>query len=84
MVATSIDYRFAELKDFHGIEDESPSVGTAGPQKMASGLLCMYPDVVLSDNLMEWTYYSAYSNSIVKLQLLRSNVWAHRLARNLH
>ncbi|KAL6297248.1 tubulin-folding cofactor E [Prunus yedoensis var. nudiflora] len=31
--------RFAELKVFHGIEDEKPLVGAAGPQKMASGLL---------------------------------------------
>ncbi|KAA8549632.1 hypothetical protein F0562_001350 [Nyssa sinensis] len=31
--------RFSELKIFHGIEDERPSIGTAGPQKMASGLL---------------------------------------------
>ncbi|CAN6678796.1 unnamed protein product [Malus baccata var. baccata] len=31
--------RFAELKVFHGIEDEKPLVGTAGPQKMSSGLL---------------------------------------------
>lgn len=31
--------RFAELKNFHGIEDERRSVGVAGPQKMASGLL---------------------------------------------
>uniref|UniRef100_A0A5B7B8U5 CAP-Gly domain-containing protein n=1 Tax=Davidia involucrata TaxID=16924 RepID=A0A5B7B8U5_DAVIN len=33
--------RFAELKHFHGIEDERPSIGTAGPQKMASGLLSL-------------------------------------------
>lgn len=33
-------YRFAELKAFHGIEDEKPLVGAAGPQKMATGLLC--------------------------------------------
>ncbi|KAF3434118.1 hypothetical protein FNV43_RR25221 [Rhamnella rubrinervis] len=31
--------RFSELKDFHGIDYEKPSVGLAGPQKMASGLL---------------------------------------------
>ncbi|PPR94868.1 hypothetical protein GOBAR_AA25802 [Gossypium barbadense] len=31
--------RFVELKNFYGIEDERPSVGAAGPQKMASGLL---------------------------------------------
>ncbi|KDP45616.1 hypothetical protein JCGZ_17223 [Jatropha curcas] len=31
--------RFAELKAFHGIEGERPSVGTSGPQKMASSLL---------------------------------------------
>ncbi|KAG6657042.1 tubulin-folding cofactor E isoform X1 [Carya illinoinensis] len=31
--------RYAELKISHGIEDERPSVGAAGPQKMASGLL---------------------------------------------
>ncbi|GAV68308.1 hypothetical protein CFOL_v3_11811 [Cephalotus follicularis] len=31
--------RFAELKVIHGIEDERPSVGAAGPQKMSSGLL---------------------------------------------
>lgn len=32
--------RFAELKEFHGIDDEKPSNGADGPQKMASGLLC--------------------------------------------
>ncbi|GKV12409.1 hypothetical protein SLEP1_g23551 [Rubroshorea leprosula] len=42
--------RFSELKKFHGIEDERPSVGTAGPQKMASGLLsitlkCVGPSI---------------------------------------
>ncbi|KAI8568646.1 hypothetical protein RHMOL_Rhmol02G0216600 [Rhododendron molle] len=31
--------RFLELKEFHGIEDEKPSTGAAGPQKMASGLI---------------------------------------------
>ncbi|CAM8975213.1 unnamed protein product [Rhodiola kirilowii] len=31
--------RLAELKVHHGIEDERPSAGAAGPQKMASGLL---------------------------------------------
>ncbi|KAB2628618.1 tubulin-folding cofactor E [Pyrus ussuriensis x Pyrus communis] len=31
--------RFAELKVFHGIEDEKLLVGTAGPQEMSSGLL---------------------------------------------
>ncbi|KAF2928720.1 tubulin-folding cofactor E [Oryza sativa Japonica Group] len=31
--------RFAELKAFHGIEDEKPSSRTSGPQKMASGLI---------------------------------------------
>ncbi|XP_050219249.1 tubulin-folding cofactor E [Mercurialis annua] len=31
--------RLAELKAFHGIEDERPSIGTSGPQKMASGLM---------------------------------------------
>uniref|UniRef100_A0A1D1YDC0 Tubulin-specific chaperone E n=1 Tax=Anthurium amnicola TaxID=1678845 RepID=A0A1D1YDC0_9ARAE len=31
--------RFAELKIRHGIEDEKPSTGITGPQKMASGLL---------------------------------------------
>ncbi|GMJ11703.1 PFIFFERLING, TUBULIN-FOLDING COFACTOR E [Hibiscus trionum] len=31
--------RFVELKNFYGIEDERPSVGASGPQKMASGLL---------------------------------------------
>lgn len=31
--------RFSELKVFHGIEDERPSNGAAGPQKMASGLI---------------------------------------------
>ncbi|KAJ0095427.1 hypothetical protein Patl1_15473 [Pistacia atlantica] len=31
--------RFIELKDFYGIEDERPSIGATGPQKMASGLL---------------------------------------------
>lgn len=31
--------RFNELKSLHGIEDERPSNGAAGPQKMGSGLL---------------------------------------------
>lgn len=31
--------RFVELKDFHEIDDERPSIGPAGLQKMASGLL---------------------------------------------
>ncbi|XP_065880822.1 tubulin-folding cofactor E [Euphorbia lathyris] len=31
--------RFAELKAFHGIDDERTSLGTSGPQKMASGLI---------------------------------------------
>ncbi|CAK9186882.1 unnamed protein product [Ilex paraguariensis] len=31
--------RFAELKEFHGIEDGRPLIGVAGPQKMASGLI---------------------------------------------
>ncbi|KAL5569494.1 hypothetical protein UlMin_026069 [Ulmus minor] len=31
--------RFAELKNFYGIEDEKLSSGAVGPQKMASGLL---------------------------------------------
>ncbi|XP_066325083.1 tubulin-folding cofactor E-like [Miscanthus floridulus] len=31
--------RFAELKSFHGIEDEKPTSSTSGPQKMASGLI---------------------------------------------
>lgn len=31
--------RFAELKAFHGIEDEKPTSRTLGPQKMASGLI---------------------------------------------
>ncbi|KAK2635452.1 hypothetical protein Ddye_030244 [Dipteronia dyeriana] len=31
--------RFGELKNIHGIEDEGPSIGAGGPQKMASGLL---------------------------------------------
>ncbi|KAJ6825185.1 tubulin-folding cofactor E [Iris pallida] len=33
--------RFAELKALHEIEDEKPSTGPAGPQKMGSGLLCI-------------------------------------------
>lgn len=33
--------RFEELKSFHGIEDNRLSVGPAGPQKLASGLICM-------------------------------------------
>ncbi|RVW33183.1 Tubulin-folding cofactor E [Vitis vinifera] len=36
---TRLHPRFAELKEFHGIEDERPLTGAAGPQKMASGLL---------------------------------------------
>ncbi|KAI9169110.1 hypothetical protein LWI28_007116 [Acer negundo] len=31
--------RFGELKNLRGIEDERPSIGAGGPQKMASGLL---------------------------------------------
>ncbi|KAL6624574.1 hypothetical protein ACP70R_031895 [Stipagrostis hirtigluma subsp. patula] len=31
--------RFAELKAFHGIEDEKPTSSASGPQKMASGLI---------------------------------------------
>ncbi|KAL9672728.1 hypothetical protein QQ045_028980 [Rhodiola kirilowii] len=38
---TNCKHRLAELKVHHGIEDERPSAGAAGPQKMASGLLCM-------------------------------------------
>ncbi|KAI3761099.1 hypothetical protein L1987_51507 [Smallanthus sonchifolius] len=42
--------RFSELKAFHGIEDERPSNGPAGPQKMASGLItvtlkCIGPSI---------------------------------------
>lgn len=33
--------RFSELKALHGIEDEKPSCGISGPQKMASGLVCI-------------------------------------------
>ncbi|KAJ6801856.1 tubulin-folding cofactor E [Iris pallida] len=33
--------RFAELKALHGIADEKPSTGPAGPQKMGYGLLCI-------------------------------------------
>lgn len=31
--------RFAELKKFHGIEDEKPANGATGPQKMSSSLV---------------------------------------------
>ncbi|CAO2828448.1 unnamed protein product [Amaranthus hypochondriacus] len=31
--------RFYELKSLHGLEDERPSIGATGPQKMSSGLL---------------------------------------------
>ncbi|OIT04566.1 PREDICTED: tubulin-folding cofactor E [Nicotiana attenuata] len=31
--------RFAELKSFHGIEDQKATSGATGPQKMASGLI---------------------------------------------
>ncbi|KAJ9567752.1 hypothetical protein OSB04_003718 [Centaurea solstitialis] len=42
--------RFTELKAFHGIEDERPSNGPTGPQKMASGLItvtlkCVGPSI---------------------------------------
>ncbi|KAK9054270.1 hypothetical protein SSX86_025348 [Deinandra increscens subsp. villosa] len=42
--------RFTELKSFHGIEDERPSNGPAGPQKMSSGLItvtlkCIAPSI---------------------------------------
>ncbi|KAH7681405.1 Ubiquitin-like protein [Dioscorea alata] len=33
--------RFSELKLLHGIDDEKPATGTAGPQKMSAGLLCI-------------------------------------------
>ncbi|KAI3767563.1 hypothetical protein L2E82_17780 [Cichorium intybus] len=33
--------RFTELKAFHGIEDEKPSNGPTGPQKMSSGLIAV-------------------------------------------
>ncbi|PKA65949.1 hypothetical protein AXF42_Ash010358 [Apostasia shenzhenica] len=33
--------RFAELKALHGLDDEKPSTGIAGPQKMGAGLICM-------------------------------------------
>ncbi|XP_043693544.1 tubulin-folding cofactor E-like [Telopea speciosissima] len=33
--------RFVELKQLHGIDDEKQSVGAAGPQKMAAGLLSL-------------------------------------------
>ena len=36
-----LDIRFTELKAFHGIEDEKPSNGPTGPQKMSSGLISM-------------------------------------------
>lgn len=32
--------RFTELKKIHGLDDERPSTGASGPQKMASGLIC--------------------------------------------
>lgn len=32
--------RLAELKKIHGLDDERPSTGASGPQKMASGLIC--------------------------------------------
>ncbi|CAA2985722.1 tubulin-folding cofactor E isoform X1 [Olea europaea subsp. europaea] len=38
---TRLHPRFAELKKIHGIEDERPLTGATGPQKMASGLICM-------------------------------------------
>ncbi|XP_061366915.1 tubulin-folding cofactor E isoform X2 [Gastrolobium bilobum] len=31
--------RFSELKNFHGIEDEKPSIGASGPQTISSGFL---------------------------------------------
>ncbi|XP_057974807.1 tubulin-folding cofactor E isoform X2 [Malania oleifera] len=31
--------RFSELRKIHAIEDEIPTIGAAGPQKMASGLI---------------------------------------------
>lgn len=42
--------RFSELKTLHGIEDERPSNGPVGPQKMASGLItvtlkCVGPSI---------------------------------------
>ncbi|XP_071710578.1 tubulin-folding cofactor E [Rutidosis leptorrhynchoides] len=42
--------RFTELKAFHGIEDEKPSNGPTGPQKMATGLItvtlkCVGPSI---------------------------------------
>ncbi|PKI47402.1 tubulin-folding cofactor E [Punica granatum] len=48
--ARRIHPRFAELKQLHGIEDERPSIGSTGPQKMASGLIsvtlkCVGPSI---------------------------------------
>lgn len=34
-------YRFSELKNFYGIEDQKPSIGATGPQTISSGFLCM-------------------------------------------
>ena len=48
-----LNSRFAELKEFHGIEDERPLTGAAGPQKMASGLLCTIQK--FSDQHLTWT-----------------------------
>ncbi|XAR59329.1 hypothetical protein NMG60_11015126 [Bertholletia excelsa] len=36
---TKLHPRFHELKAFHGIDDENPTAGAAGPQKMAAGLM---------------------------------------------
>lgn len=47
----SLIIRFSELKDFHGIDYEKPSVGVAGPQKMASGLLCTNFKIFISASL---------------------------------
>ena len=54
---------FVELKNFYGIEDEMPSVGAAGPQKMASGLLCMN----LRFLLFSFSFFSSTSFYILKV-----------------
>ncbi|KAK1263913.1 hypothetical protein QJS04_geneDACA016267 [Acorus gramineus] len=37
--------RFMELKELHGIDHEGPSTGSAGLQKMSSGLLCKVREI---------------------------------------
>ncbi|KAL5707187.1 hypothetical protein ACHQM5_025268 [Ranunculus cassubicifolius] len=67
--------RFAELKYLHGIEDEKPKTVTAGPQKMASGLVsitlkCVGPSI---GEKLPLTKKLPATTTVVKLKFLCDN-----------